>query len=103
MLEAQVKATGLTGDITREARRLVETSQAWMNALAQEQQQAERDAQIQVLHTIRQYLLKGHDGHHVRRYIASRDVVVTGPTDENGVPTPCLDPVCLVWREREPS
>ena len=43
--------------------------------------------------------LEGHKDHGStsRHWIASRDVVVTGPTNDDGVPTKCTDPICHEW------
>jgi hypothetical protein len=80
----------LTGDA-------LQTYNAWRMRIAPSVARVERVAQVAVLNDIRKRL-RGHDEcRPARRWIESRDVVVTGPTNADGIPVQCSDPICREW------
>jgi hypothetical protein len=102
MLHMQMRSSGLAADIVRETRTLMAVSPEWLLPLSAEQRAAETRAQVEILHAIKQHLDGSHAGHsNERRYIASRAVVVTGPTDDDGVSIKCNDPICRAWYRRD--
>ena len=100
----QLATSGLTVDITRETRTLIETPS--QPSLSAEKRNADLRARIEILQAVKQYLDNGHtecgaSGNGKRHYIARHDVVVTGPTNDDGVPIKCNDPICRAWYRRD--
>lgn len=97
-LKQQIDAGGVTAEVATATRALFASPMAYMRALSGRARQDELDAQLAVLFAIKKHLSR-HSEHapSARRYIADRDVVVTGHTDDNGVPVTCSDPVCRAW------
>ena len=102
-LELRFSQCGVTAELVVDVIAMVRSPNTvyykWRTA-TQDRYQREGQACVTVLAAIKQRL-EGHEDHDGRRHwIAQRDVVVTGSTDENGVAVPCVDPICCAWNTR---
>ncbi len=104
-LKQRLEIDGLTAALTHDARTAISSPPelqayiGWQRKLAPDQYRAEQKARVEVLAAIQEHLNEGHIDHSrtTRHYIESRDVVVTGATNDDGVPVQCSDPVCHAW------
>lgn len=105
-LQTQLADNGLTGELVIAAKAMLQHAASayveWRRTRTHAQHFTELNAQLTVLSTIRRYLDAGHRDHNPgrRHYIASRDVVVDGLADDNGVRVQCPDAVCRAWYAR---